>query len=128
MINFLNLKNRFWRGMKNSMQGFYYHYKRSPDAPVTEGAYEVLGTAFNTEVSGPHSSNPKDFEQTEVVVYRPLFTESLVYTAGKRFWIRPLSMFLENVEHNGKQVPRFQKISDQKTIDLLTDFARKLYC
>ena len=27
-------------------------------------------------------------------------------------WARPMSMFLENVEHEGKTVPRFERIRD----------------
>jgi hypothetical protein len=109
------------------MHGFYYHYKRTPEDPIEKSVYQVVGTAFNTESPGFHASDPKDFEKDEVVVYRPVFTDSLVYKAGKRFWTRPLSMFFEEVLFNGKRVSRFQKITDPKIILVLQEKVKKLY-
>lgn len=109
------------------LEGFYYHYKRDPSDSFEKGAYEVLGTAFNTEGPGFHSTDAKDFEETEVVVYRPLFKDSLVYKTEKRFWIRPRSMFTETIEYNGRKVQRFQKISNPELVGLLTAVAKELY-
>lgn len=60
--------------------GRYRHFKG--------GEYEVLGVAR-------HSEGLED-----MVVYRPLYNDS-------GLWVRPLSMFTEHVERNGKMQPRF---------------------
>jgi len=60
--------------------GRYRHYKG--------GAYEVLGVATHSETEERH------------VVYRPLYGEGAL-------WIRPLEMFVEWVEVDGEQKPRF---------------------
>ncbi|ALS97540.1 DUF1653 domain-containing protein [Lacimicrobium alkaliphilum] len=60
--------------------GRYRHYKGND--------YQVLGVARHSE------------DETEFVVYRPLYGEGAL-------WIRPLSMFTEEVEVEGKLVPRF---------------------
>ncbi|HCI76847.1 MULTISPECIES: DUF1653 domain-containing protein [unclassified Psychrobacter] len=62
-------------------QGIYRHYKGS--------LYQVLHTAQHSEI------------QEALVVYRCLYGEYGV-------WVRPLSMFSETVEVDGKQVPRFE--------------------
>lgn len=71
--------------MKNTTikKGIYQHYKGH--------FYEVIELATHTESLDP------------LVVYRSLYGD---YT----FWARPLSMFLESVEINGKHVPRFKHI------------------
>jgi len=60
--------------------GRYRHFKG--------GEYEVLGVAR-------HSEGLED-----MVVYRPLYNDT-------GLWVRPLSMFTETVERNGKEQPRF---------------------
>ena len=60
--------------------GKYRHYK---------GAYyQVEGVATHSET------------QEKLVVYRPLYGEGAL-------WVRPLAMFTENVDVNGKNQPRF---------------------
>jgi|SRR3989344_96848 len=67
--------------------GKYRHYKGN--------FYEVLGIARHSETL------------EELVVYKALYES--VY--GKNaIWVRPKKMFLENVNFNGKLVPRFQYI------------------
>lgn len=61
--------------------GKYKHYKG--------GVYEVIGVASHSET----------LEQ--MVVYK--------HDDGE-MWVRPLDMFLETVEVNSEQVPRFKKI------------------
>lgn len=41
----------------------------------------------------------------ELVVYQALYGE-------RGIWVRPLDMFLEKVEHNGKIVNRFEECSE----------------
>lgn len=54
--------------------------------------YEVIGVAKHSETL------------EELVVYRALY-------GGNDLWVRPLKMFLEEVEADGKKVPRFEFIS-----------------
>jgi hypothetical protein len=65
--------------------GKYRHYKGNE--------YEVIGVAKHSET----------FE--ELVVYRAL------YGSGD-LWVRPLNMFLEEVEINEKKTPRFKYIDE----------------
>lgn len=56
--------------------------------------YEVLGTARHSET--------KD----ELVVYRALYNSKEF--GNNALWARPKKMFLENVNIDGKEVPRFK--------------------
>ncbi len=64
-------------------QGIYRHYKGN--------LYQVLHTAYHSET------------EEALVVYRCLYGEYGV-------WVRPLSMFAENIMRDGKEVPRFELI------------------
>ena len=73
--------------LKNVESGkVYRHYKGNE--------YVVLCTAINSET----------LEQ--MVVYRALYDKMTV-------WVRPLSMFVEKVEVDGKVIDRFSKREDQ---------------
>ena len=61
--------------------GIYEHYKGHQ--------YRVLGVAQHSETL------------EEVVVYEALYGE-------KGLWVRPIAMFLEEVEVNGEKMPRFR--------------------
>ena len=65
--------------------GRYRHYKG--------GEYQVIGTAIHSET------------EEELVVYRPLYGEG-------RLWVRPLAMFLESVDVDGRKLPRFALIDE----------------
>lgn len=65
--------------------GKYQHYKGK--------YYQVLGVARHSETL------------EEMVVYQLLYDD---YS----WWVRPLKMFLENVEVDGKLVPRFKFIQN----------------
>ena len=65
--------------------GRYRHYKGK--------YYQVLGTARHSE-SGEL-----------LVVYRPLYGEGAL-------WVRPLPMFCESVEVEGRAVPRFLRCDE----------------
>lgn len=75
--------------MKNGNEiepGLYEHYKGR--------RYEVIGLAHHSETREP------------LVVYRMLYsTESFPYGA---LWVRPLGMFTETVQVEGKEIPRFR--------------------
>jgi len=65
--------------------GLYRHYKGND--------YRVLGLARHSETRAP------------LVVYQALYGE-------RGLWVRPAAMFVEDVEVNGKRVPRFTRVSD----------------
>lgn len=68
--------------------GKYQHYKGK--------FYEVIGVARHSETL------------EELVVYRALYDSK---EFGKNaLWIRPKAMFLENVNIDGKEIPRFRYI------------------
>ena len=67
--------------------GKYKHYKGKE--------YEVIGIALHSETL------------EELVVYKALYQ-----TEGENLWLRPLKMFLEEVEIEGKRLPRFEYICE----------------
>ncbi len=71
--------------MQSIPLGKYKHYKGKE--------YEVIGIATHSET------------MELMVVYKALYQED-----GKNLWIRPLTMFIEEVNIDGQLVPRFQKI------------------
>lgn len=68
-------------------KGTYRHNKKGQ-------LYEVIGVALQTETNDP------------LVIYRPILESEYDIFA------RPYDMFIEIVEVNGHQVPRFEKIND----------------
>ena len=69
--------------MSTYKPGRYRHFKGNE--------YEVVAV-------GKHSETLEDY-----VIYRALYGEG-------GYWVRPLSMFFENVERDGKTFPRFEYI------------------
>lgn len=65
--------------------GLYRHYKG--------GEYDVIGTARHSETD------------ERLVVYRPRYGE-------RELWVRPLQMFMESIEHNGEEQPRFALVEE----------------
>jgi hypothetical protein len=63
--------------------GVYEHYKGA--------RYEVLLVARHSETEEP------------LVVYRQLYGDGAA-------WVRPLDMFAESVEVDGRSVPRFRRV------------------
>lgn len=66
--------------------GKYQHYKGN--------FYQVEGIAIHSET------------EQEMVLYRPLYGAGLL-------WVRPLQMFLEDVQIEGKNQPRFAYVSPE---------------
>ncbi len=99
-------------------KGFYYHYKHDLNESINNYAYEVVNLGMHSEMH--------DTPDGVMVIYRPLY-DAFVYKKGKWFDVRPLSMFLENVEKNDKIFPRFQKITDSDTIRKLEEIKDKMY-
>lgn len=99
--------------------GYYYHYKHTPDGAVNNYAYYIYGVGLHTE----DDCRPEDqFMQ----VYRPLY-EAFVYKNGKMFDLRPLHMFYEPAVIDGKEVPRFVRITDPETIAQLKAIRDDMY-
>lgn len=71
------------------IDGVYEHYKQK--------RYRVVAVA-------KHSETLED-----CVVYEALYENKIA-----RVWVRPLTMFLETVEVDGNQVPRFRLVSELK--------------
>jgi len=67
---------------KNLQLGIYRHYK-GPE-------YEIMRVVYHSETL------------EELVLYRKLNDNS--------YWVRPLSMFLENIEVGDQLIPRFKYI------------------
>ena len=67
--------------------GRYRHYKGNE--------YRVIGVAKHSETLEP------------LVVY-----ETLYENPEGKLWVRPLTMFVETVEVNGKKVPRFEYLGE----------------
>jgi hypothetical protein len=65
--------------------GRYRHYKGRD--------YEVLGVARHSETD------------ERLVVYRPLYGE-------RGLWVRPAAMFVEAVQVDGREVPRFRRLDE----------------
>lgn len=100
-------------------KGFYYHYKHDPNGSANNYAYEMVGVGCHTE----DDCRPED---ANMVVYRPLY-EAEVYKAGRLFDLRPLEMWMGNVEVKGVVVPRFAKIVDANVIRELEKVRQQMY-
>ena len=68
--------------------GLYRHYKGTH--------YKVIGVAKHSETN------------ENMVVYRALY-------GSFGLWVRPLNMFIESVEQEGKHVPRFELVKEQSS-------------
>lgn len=66
--------------------GPYKHYKRGDD-------YTVIDIVFHSET------------EEALVLYRAEYGE-------RQLWVRPLEMFVEIIDHGGKQIPRFQYVGN----------------
>lgn len=67
-------------------KGKYRHFKGNE--------YEVIDTALNSETL------------EEMVIYRALYGD-------EKLWVRPASMWNEDVEFNGKKIKRFEYTGGQ---------------
>lgn len=93
--------------------GYYYHYKHDPAMGFNDHAYRVLGVAWHTE-DGSYNA-----------LYRPLYENDFLVDA--QYCIRPLGMFLEEVEKDGITMPRFRKITDADVIAKLAQLDAEMY-
>lgn len=70
--------------------GKYQHYKG--------GEYELIGVGHHTETL------------EEMVIYRALYNSSEF--GDQAIWVRPKTMFLEQVEWQGQKTPRFKYLGN----------------
>lgn len=73
--------------------GIYEHYKNP------EHHYRVLGVAKHSET------------MEDMVVYEVLYENEI-----SKLWVRPLEMFLGDVEIDGKAIPRFRYLFDDRVM------------
>jgi hypothetical protein len=64
-------------------------------------------------------------DKSFLVLYVPLYEND--WFAPADFQARPLEMFMENVEKNGKVIKRFEKITDPETIAKLEKIREEMY-
>ena len=76
--------------------GYYKHFK---------------GNIYQVVAVGKHSETAE-----EMVVYRGLYDSPHGYGA---IWIRPVAMFLETIERDGKTMRRFAPISSEEANTIL---------
>ena len=76
--------------------GIYEHYKSTPKG---RRYYMVLGKGRHTET------------EEIVAVYVPMYF--LAEHKGSRIQVRPFAMFLQDVEWQGKTMPRFRYIGQE---------------
>ncbi len=99
--------------------GFYYHYKHDEAKGMRDYAYFIYGVGHHTE------DNPPKGDEL-FLNYQPLY-EAFVYVNGKMYDNRPLDMFYEPAEWQGKTVGRFTRITDADTIRELQKVHRQMY-
>ena len=90
----MDTNKKFKRQYPNT--GVYEHYKSTPKS---KRYYQVIGFARHTET------------EEILAVYVPLYV--IPEHTGLRLQVRPLDMFIENVEFDGKSVPRFRYIGPE---------------
>lgn len=76
--------------LQTIVPGRYRHYKGND--------YEVLGCVRHSET------------EEVLVLYRPLY--GAVDT--RDLWVRPLEMFLQTVQVDGLEQPRFARVTDER--------------
>lgn len=99
--------------MESIEKGFYYHFKHNP-GNIFDHAYEVLLIGRDTET------------EKFVVVYRPLYELDFLENIAEAC-LRPVEMFNDIIERDGKAFSRFQKITDPEIIKKLEQKSREMY-
>jgi hypothetical protein len=88
---------------------FYFLFKadlsEGRSMPIQPGLYQhYKGPQYRVFSVARHSET-----EEEVVFYQALYGDY-------GFWVRPLSMFLESVEVDGEQVPRFALVQAEPSL------------
>jgi len=103
--------------------GFYYHYKHDSNKGIRDYAYEVVAVGFHIE---------DDVVDPWFINYRPLYESAAVFQASKKLGIqcldnRPLEMWMDTVEKEGRASQRFTKITDPAIIAELEKIKKEMY-
>ena len=75
--------------LKLKIKGIYQHYKGN--------VYQVVDVVRDSETV------------EEMVLYKPLYKSEQF---KNQMWVRPLKMFMETIEIEGKDIPRFKLIKN----------------
>jgi hypothetical protein len=84
--------------------GFYYHYKHDDAKGFNDYTYEVIGI-------GMHSEDDSLF-----VLYKPLYETDIT---PANYFVRPIELFFDTIQWNGKAIDHFTKITDPVLIEKL---------
>jgi hypothetical protein len=87
---------------------YYYHYKHNPNEGLNNYAYIIEGIAMYTET------------EEKMVIYRPLYGREWMAERGIQLFARPLAMFIDEKEVDGKVIQRFTEITDPAIIQAIT--------
>ena len=95
----------FWAVFIFFLSVFFYLYEEGRNMQLQPGLYQhYKGPQYRVFNVARHSET-----EEEVVFYQALYGDF-------GFWVRPLSMFLETVEVDGEQVPRFALIEAEPSL------------
>lgn len=94
-------------------KGFYYHYKHDESIAWNNHAYEVTGIARHTE------------DKSFLVLYVPLYENDWFKPANHQ--ARPLELWFNDVEWEGKTMPRFVRITDPAIVEKLEAVKKNMY-
>jgi hypothetical protein len=86
---------------------FYYHYKHDFNKNIQNYAYKIIGIALHSE------------REELLVAYLPLYFPNHIFDYKADFYVRPLNMFMENVDNQKYSGPRFRLITDHNIIEEL---------
>lgn len=87
---------------------YYYHFKHDPREGVNNYAYKIEGIAMHTET------------EEKMVIYRPLYGKEWMDERGIDLFARPLAMFVDEKDVDGKLIKRFTQITDPAIIQAIT--------
>jgi hypothetical protein len=85
-------------------RGLYRHYK---------------GNLYMVDSVGKHTETLED-----MVSYHAMYTHPEFGPYAQ--WVRPAKMFVEEVEVKGQKVPRFAKLADEESVEILKNELMKL--
>ena len=88
--------------------------KHDPKGEFNNYAYEIIGIGHHTEMKG-------NFEESAMMIYRPLYESAKVYNAGKRYDLRPLERFVKLLLGLRSQKQLFQDSKESRTSILLPE-------
>jgi hypothetical protein len=93
-------------------KGFYKHYKHDPAGALNNYTYEVMGIGKNTE------------DNSELVLYRPLYDSAWLKPAD--YCARPVAMFTDTLEKEGKTIERFKLVTDPDEVARLEEVRKMI--